>query len=238
MNGALVAERRLQLGLSRSDLARLTGLSWDVISTIEERGEPPALTLNAARRLAAALAIDLTTAAAAWGRPRPHDDDVRVEALIAHADQPISATCIAQALQWSLEQTQRALQCLDERLAATGQTLLHAAPGRYELAPRGDVLQPAELGRLRDHEGPITAGDGALLRRLIIGRREDRCWANFDPHQRARLARLAQRGLIQSDGTWIQLTADADENLQPDLDHIGPHGVQWPLRHRRAAAAE
>ncbi len=238
MNSALVAERRLQLGLSRTDLARLTGLAWDVIATIEERGEPPALTLHAARRLASALAIDLTTIAAAWGRAQPEDEDVRVEALLAHADHPASATHIADALQWSLKRTQRALQHLDERLAGTGQTLRHTAPGCYELAPRGDVLQPGDLGRLREREEPISAADAALLRRLIIGRREDRCWANFDSRQRTRLVRLAQRGLVQSDGTWIHLSADAHENLQPDLDHTGPHGVQWPLHDRFAAAAD
>jgi len=238
MNGGLVVERRLQLGLSRSDLARLTGLSWDVIVAIEERGEPPALTLNAARRLAAALAVDLTTVAAAWGRPPAQQDDIRLEALLAHADQPLSLTRIARALRWSLEHAQHVLQRLDGRLAATGQTLRHVAPGRYELAARGDVLQAGDLSRLREHEQAITAPEAALLRRLIIGQREDRCWANFNHSQRRTTARLAERGLIRSDGTWVHVTADVDANLQPDLDRTGPHGVQRPLRDRRATAAE
>lgn len=235
MNARVIAGRRLQLGLSRTDLARLTGLNWDLIARIEEHGEPPALTLDAASRLASALAVELTTITS-HGREPPTPDDIRLEALLAHADQPLSVTDISRALGWRLTRTRRAHELLHARLVTTGQTLRHVAPGRYELVARGDVLRPDELGQLRRSESAITAHDAGLLRGLITGRHRERRWEHFDADQRASLARLAERGLIHPAGTWVSLTADADFNLQPDL-RSGPHGVQWPLRNPRAAEA-
>ena len=238
MNGTLVARRRLRLGLSRTDLARLTGLSWDLIASIEERGEPPALTLDAARRLASALAVDLNSLAAPHGRPEPKADDVALEALLAHADRPLSTTELAATMHWNLERTRGALTRLEERLSGTGQSLRHATPGRYELAARGDLLPTADLERLRRCDDAITTADAALLRRLIVGRERSRCWEDFDADQRAALARLAERGLVEPAGSWVILSMNARFNLEPDLDRSGPNGVQWPLRHRRALAAE
>ena len=106
INTALLAQRRIELELSRTDLARLTGLSWDVIARLETDTEPMALTLDAARRLASALAVDLTSIA---GRDAtdPTPDDVLLEALLAHAYRPMSITDIARVLRWSLTRAQQ-----------------------------------------------------------------------------------------------------------------------------------
>jgi len=73
VNGRLIAQRRLELGLSRGDLAHQTGLNWDFLEAIESRGEPPFVTLDAARRLAHALGVDLDSIATQATRrsPRP-----------------------------------------------------------------------------------------------------------------------------------------------------------------------
>ncbi len=229
MNSRLVTERCLALGISRTDLARLTGLSWELIAHIEEHGEPPALTLDAARRLASALGIDLTTLTSRPKQP-PTPNDVRLEALLAHADRPPTATDIADVFGWTLERVVDALSGLDARLAETGQTLRRLPHGRYALTCRGEVLEHDEIARLRRHESPVTGTDAALLRHLIRGRLRDRRWSEFTPDQRTSLARLAEHGLIERTSTRVNLTPDARFNLEPNLQHSGPHGVQWPLR--------
>jgi len=233
MNGGRVMERRIQLGLSRTDLARLTGLSWDGIASIETRGEPAGFTLAAARRLASALAITLSPLASHTREPA--DDDIRIEALLPHADQPLSLTDIARALKWPLARTHQGLKRLDQRLANTGQTVRLSAPGSYELAARGDVLKPAELAALRRHEEQIQPHEARLLHSLIIGRDRHRLWEDFDPEQRSTLARLAQRGLATPAGSWVGITEDARYNLQPEFRRNGLLRVEWPLPDARAA---
>ena len=235
INTALLAQRRIELELSRTDLARLTGLSWDVIARLETDTEPMALTLDAARRLASALAVDLTSIA---GRDAtdPTPDDVLLEALLAHAYRPMSITDIARVLRWSLTRAQQALERLTRRLLTTGHAIRRVHLERYELAARGNIVRPAELARMRRQESKISTDDARLLLRLITGRDRDRLWEDTD--QRAGVARLAGHDLVQPAGCWVSLSYEGEFNLQPDLNRTGPHGVQWPLRSPRAAHAD
>jgi len=238
INTALLAQRRIELELSRTDLARLTGLSWDVIARLETDTEPMALTLDAARRLASALAVDLTSIAGRGGAD-PTPDDVLLEALLAHAYRPMSITDIARVLRWNLTRAQQALERLTRRLLTTGHAIRCVHRERYELAARGNIVRPAELARMRRQESIISTDDARLLLRLITGRDRDRLWEDLDSDQRAGVARLAGHDLVQPAGScWVSLSYEAQFNLQPDLNRTGPHGVQWPLRSPRAAHAD
>lgn len=236
MNGRLIARRRLELSLSRNDLARQTGLGWDLIVKLEGGQQPQALTLNAAQRLAAALAIDLN---ALVQHSIPHTGDhrliLRLEALLAHTRRPHTPHELARAMDQPIHAITAALNQIEDRLLNTGQTL-RRHDGQVELVARGDQLDPDDVAQLRRARDPLGAPEIAMLRRIALGRLRDRCWETLDQADRHLIARLAEHGLIEPGTDHLQLTACAHHCLEPEM-RLGPLGVQWPLEHRRAQHA-
>jgi transcriptional regulator with XRE-family HTH domain len=155
VNGRLIAERRLALGISRADLARLTVLSWTLLTMLEETHEPPFVTLDAARRLARALAVDLNGIADSCHAPVAASDDVRLERLLASAAGAHTYAELAFAMEWPLQRVIAAADGLEHRLLDTGQAL-KTSPRGVRLASRGGRYTTCDLARLRPPPANLT----------------------------------------------------------------------------------
>lgn len=234
MNGELIARRRLLLALSRSDVARQTGMSWDLIASLEGGHEPQAITLDAVRRLAGCLGVDLN---ALVKRSTSQQEDVvrRLEALLTHARRPHTPDELGRAAGLSIDTITTALHELERRLTDTGQAL-HHHEGRVEIVARGDRLRPDDIAQLRRAHDPLGVAEATLLRRIAIGRLRDRRWETLDEPDRRLLARLGDHGLVEPATDHVRLTAHAHASLEPEL-RPGPYGVRWPLEQRRARSA-
>ncbi len=220
MNATLIARRRLELGLSRGDLARITGLSWQLLQAIESSAEPPFVTLDAARRIARALAIDLDSIAADHEYAGPAPDDVRFVRLLASANDAHTLTELAQAMRWPLTRLADAVEQLELRLGPTGQILQHRA-GRLRLTGRGQLCTTPELARLRARHEPITKEQAEVLRIVIIGSGRQQWWEHFSDEQRTAAARLCDHGMVAPAGNSLRLTDRAKFSLQPEISTRG-----------------
>lgn len=219
MNARLIARRRLELQVSRAELARVTGLSWDLLTALEEKSEPPLLTLDAARRLASALAVGLDAIASSSETAIPDADDVRLERLLARASQPVSPTALAKALKWPLPRLVEASQRLEHRLSGTGQALQRQA-GHLRLTARGSGDATGDLGRLRLPVTRLSKRQAELLRIATVGTASQRRWENFDNEQRSDAAQLCELGLIEPVGAELRLSQDAAFCVRPGVFRI------------------
>jgi len=219
MNARLIARRRLELQLSRSDLALVTGLSWDLLTALEEQPEPAFLTLDAARRLASALAVGLDAIASPFESAVPDADDVRLERLLALASRPVSPTALARALEWPLPRLAEASQRLEHRLSGTGQALQRRA-GHLRLTARGSGQATCDLGRLRLPDVRLSKRHAKLLRIATVGTARHRHWENFNDEQRSDAAQLCELGLIEPAGSELRLSRDAAFCLEPEVLRI------------------
>lgn len=235
MNGRLIAERRWALGISRADLARLTGLSWTLVTMLEEEHEPPFVTLDAARRLARALAVDLNGIADSCHAPVAASDDVRLERLLASADGAHTYAELAFAMEWPLQRVIAAAAGLEHRLVDTGQAL-KTSPRGVRLASRGGRYTTCDLARLRPPPANLTKRQAELLRIAIFGTSEQRCCENLDEVQRSDAADLCRLGLLESSQLYgMRLTDNATFSLEPEIGQLPSIGPVKRLRFNRAA---
>lgn len=223
MNGRLIARRRLELGLSRSGLSRLTGLNWDLLEALERSGEPPFVTLDAARRIASALGVDLDAIATRRDKPLRTPDDVRLEQLLARTRAAHAEAALAFAFDWPLRRLTQATRRLEQRLVNTGHALQRSNHG-IRLIARGSEQASHDLARLRSRETSITKSQAELLRIAIIGTGRQQ-WPNFDADQRADAAKLCEHGLVEASVDQLRLSEDARFSLRPQLRHTATASV-------------
>jgi transcriptional regulator with XRE-family HTH domain len=217
VNARLIVRRRLELGLSRADLARLTGLTWTMLTLLEGTVEPPFVTLDAARRLANALAVDLNVIADKWPPTRsPGPDDVCLERLLASSDGIHAHSELALALEWPLPRVIEAAEHLDHRLVGTGQAVRTTDRG-IQLTIRGANHGARAAARLRSRHTRPTKRQAELLRLIILGGDRRSCGEHLDDHQRADAAELSQQGLIEPYRDHLRLTDHARYSLEPEI---------------------
>ena len=217
MNGRLIVRRRLELGLSRADLARLTGLTWTMLTLLEGHRESPFLTLDAARRIARALAVDLNVIAEKWPPSRhPGGDDVCLERLLASSNGVHPQSELALALDWPLPRVIEAAEHLERRLIGTGQAIRTTAVG-IQLVVRGANHGARAAARLRSRHSCPTKRQAELLRHIILSGGQRSFGEDLDAKQRADSAELARQGLIEPYLDHLRLTEHARYSLEPEI---------------------
>ncbi|MGI5122740.1 hypothetical protein ACQEU5_24805 [Marinactinospora thermotolerans] len=97
----------------------------------------------------------------------PPDDAEQVANAVAHARGPVTSTLLAQALGWTLERTEQALEQVRAWPEVTGPLALRLAPGEgYFLQPRLDRLSDEQIACLRGADVALAAGTVRVLRQL------------------------------------------------------------------------
>jgi transcriptional regulator with XRE-family HTH domain len=228
LNGALVTERRLDLGYSESRLARLLAVGAPVIKRLEAGENHGDLTWQTICRLCEVLAIDPAGLAAGPVREpaAATPDDVAVEAALAQAGRRLTGQELARGLKWPLERVQSAIDRLRRRLEQTGVRLNYNG-GRYSLWPAAGILtsdQVEGIERAYVENAHITTHEARVLRQVIDGRVDDVWLTRATAAQKPVLARLLRLGWIERRGTRFLPTEAARHSLliarRPD-DQVG-----------------
>ena len=226
MNGRLIEGRRLELGLSRGDVSKSSGLSWAMLTALEHAGEPPFLNPPRAGSLKSS-AIDLNTIAGGALASPAASDDVRLEALLAGTREAHSEAELAFAMQWPLQRVIDAIERLDQRLTPTGQAVQRRETG-IRLIVRGPLAH-RDTGRLRSLRTTPTKRQAELLRIVLTGTSYERSWDAFDAEQRSDAAALFELGFVYA-GSEVRApvlapSADARFSLEPRYDELAPRSV-------------
>ena len=169
--------------------------------------------LGTLRALSRLLDIDLEELVG--GRTAPPDtptDDLRIEAALAEHPGSFSRDDLAGALEWTLERVDRALNALEERLRPTGRRLRMIGWHRYTLGPNLAILTAPERARLaRTSTNRLGGKDYEALYQIFYG------WtrpAFRHADERASLDTLANHGLINTDRSPLELSADVTFSLR------------------------
>ncbi|MFF3730825.1 hypothetical protein ACFYXM_11015 [Streptomyces sp. NPDC002476] len=134
-------------------------------------------------------------------RPAGADHDaLTVVTALAHADSPLTAEALADALSWTRHRTDAALHHARTHPDTGGAlTLRHVPPEAYTAAPRLDVLAAHQVdalsGRKKPHasvRGPIQPAEAEVLLRVWVDGGID----TGDAAQRQALADLAAADMV------------------------------------------
>ena len=187
-----------------------------MLTLLEGHREPPFLTLDATRRLAHALAVDLNVIADEWPSSRnPGREDICLERLLASSNRVHPHSELALALEWPLPRVIEAAEHLEHRLTGTGQAV-RTTPGGIQLTVRGANHGARAAARLRSRRTRPTKRQAELLR-LIILSGGHRSFGDVDGKERADAAQLSQQGLIEPYLDYTRLTDHARYSLEPEI---------------------
>jgi transcriptional regulator with XRE-family HTH domain len=207
--------RRLELGMSTRQLAKLTGTTGVTIGELERGrnidGQPVALLV----RIADALALTLPELLAPSPRDEWADDNgdaAAVGALLHGQQQPSRVDNLARALEWTLPRVRHALEALDVHLEAAG-LCVHTASGAVQLARAAGAIDDTSIERAaqaRDRRDPVSTLHAQLVRYILTGALTP---ARQQPNaNRVALGQLANAGVLTRD-TTPALTDDVAYSL-------------------------
>lgn len=217
LDTALIARRRIELGLSQRALSAECGFSNVTISLLESGRNHEELTIRKLGQLANALGLPIGVlfADARCEERKPANDDRVLEALLAEARQALGRGQIAVTLGWALDRVEAALEELADRLGSTG-VLLHRASSGFTLRPRSELLsgkQRQELERLRMRTRQLRAPGMRILLAAVRGELPsdwDRLAGNSD---RVNMSMLVNAGVLEGPKSGYQPTADLRRSL-------------------------
>lgn len=199
MNARLGADelrrRRLELGLTRRELARRAAVDPSVIEDAEAHGI--GIYAHTASLLAGELGIDTPPV------PQPQSSspgDVEVlGAVLADLDSPIATQTIAAALAWPLERVHDAAAQLRHELQRLGQTVTLSPGDQLGLAPFATCISDEQ--RAAVHRESLTIDDATadVLLAVLRVRRDERSWNKLDDNQRVIAMQLVAAGAITED---------------------------------------
>ena len=199
MNARLGADelrrRRLELGLTRRELARRAALDLSVIEDAEIHGIP--IYDHTASLLAGELGIDTSQVPPP---PSTSPGDVEVlGAVLADLSTPIATQTIAAALAWPPERVRAAAAHLRHELQQLGQTVTLSPDDQLGLAPFATCINDEQ--RAAVHRKALTIDDATahVLLAVLRGRRDDRSWNKLDDNQRVIAMQLVAAGAINED---------------------------------------
>ena len=219
LNGTLIRERRLSLGLSQPALARAIGVSSPVVDRIERGTNHDELNMRMVRQLAERLGLSMGGILA----PPPcgssaGEVDVKLEAALSLVSRRISLSGVARALDLDLPTAQAAIEALRERLAPSGRRVIYSG-GKVQINPSVDRLAPDEVQRVEResmNEVRISVSQARVLRDLVQGR-VDRYWkSEASSTQRNSLVTLIRLGWVEDDGQLAQPGPEVRYSLNLD----------------------
>jgi transcriptional regulator with XRE-family HTH domain len=187
--------RRLELGLTRRELARRAAVDLSVIEDAEAHGIP--IYDHTASLLAGELGIDTRHV------PQPRSSspsDVEVlGAVLADLGAPIATQTTAAALAWPPERVRAAAAQLRHELQRLGQTVTLSPSDELGLAPFATCISDEQRAAVRRKTLTIDHTTAEVLLAVLRGRRDERSWNKLDDHQRAVAMQLVAAGAITED---------------------------------------
>lgn len=219
LDSDLIVERRLALGLSQPALARAVGRSPAVVAKMEAGENHESLTLDLLTRLSEVLGVPVSAIVRLHGEPEnPTPDDLKLEAMLAHAGKGLTAKTLATATGWSLERTHDGLEMLRRRLRHSGVRLVHHA-GRWRLRGVTGVLTSDEVQRLERASvstDRLSLDVGRVLLAIVRGDVDAQWLRQATESQRIAAARLQRLGYAQMDRGKLRVTKDVRFSLGLD----------------------
>ena len=203
--------RRLELGLTRRELARRAAVDLSVIEDAETHGIP--IYSHTASLLADELGID---ASHVPQRPSSSPGDVEtLGAVLADLGTPTSTQTIAAALAWAPERVRAAAAQLRDALQRLGQTITLSPGDKLGLAPFATCISDEQ--RAAVHREALTIDDttAEVLLAVLRGRRDDRSWTKLDDTQRGIAMQLVAAGAITEDHGMLAPTDDLARAFEP-----------------------
>ncbi len=197
VNVELITRRRVALGLSRHDLARASGLSWQALLKLEESGWTDGThTLNTLRAIAQALGLDPADLLKRKRHQATQEPDAKtVGAALAFNPDGLQDDVLARALDWPADRVQDAIAALAQQLPAVGQTVRHVH-GHTQLVPANLTLDTRRLDALARATRPLGHDHARVLLKTLRGTRRENRWENFTTADRVRLIDLIDQGAL------------------------------------------
>jgi transcriptional regulator with XRE-family HTH domain len=189
--------RRLELGLTRRELARRAAVDLSVIEDAEAHGI--GIYDHTASLLAGELGIDTRHVP----QPRsssPSDIEV-LGAVLADVGAPIETQTIAAALVWPAERVRDAAAQLRHELQRLGQTVTLSPSDELGLAPFATCINDEQRAAVHREALSIDHATAEVLLAILRGRRDERSWNKLDDTQRVIAMQLVAAGAItEGDG--------------------------------------
>jgi len=185
--------RRLELGLTRRELARRAAVDLSVIEDAEIHGIP--IYDHTASLLAGELGIDTSRVP-----QRAGSSSVDVEmlgAVLADLGTPIATQTIAAALAWSPERVRDAAAQLRHELQPLGQTVTLSPSDQLGLAPFASCISDEQRAAVRREALTIDDATAHVLLAVLRGRRDERSWNKLEGRRPAAGRAALRRGATQ-----------------------------------------
>lgn len=187
--------RRLELGLTRRELARRAAVDLSVIEDAEAHGIE--IYDHTTSLLASELGID--TSHPPQPRSSPPGDVEILGALLADLGTPTATQTIAAALAWAPERVRDAAGTLRHELQRLGQTVTLSPGDQLDLAPYATCISDEQRAAVHREALTIDHATAEVLLSVLRGRRDDRSWNNLNDDQRVIAMQLVAAGAITED---------------------------------------
>lgn len=213
VNGTLISSQRIALKLTRHDLAKASGVSWQALEMLEGSHWNDRLPLSTVCRVARALGLRTIDLLNRDDEPRgePQDATVVGRTLAAHPD-GLDDDVLARALGWPLQRVREAITTLADLLPAVGQTL-RRVDAHSQVAPASSPLDQDRTQAIARAADPLDADDARALLRVLRGHSRNGYWDEFTADERDRLMRLIDQGVLVDEGGTVQPSIETREAL-------------------------
>jgi len=213
VNGTLISTQRVALKLTRHDLAKASGVSWQALEMLEGSHWNDRLPLSTLSRVARALGLKPTDLLNREDEPRgePQDATIIGRTLAAHPD-GLDDDVLARALGWPTQRVIDAITTLAELLPAIGQTL-RRVDAHSQIAPASSPVDRHRTQAIARAADPLDPDDARTLLRVLRGHSRNGYWHEFTRNERDRLMRLIDQGILVDEGGTVQPSIETREAL-------------------------
>jgi transcriptional regulator with XRE-family HTH domain len=191
--------RRLELGLTRRELARRAAVDLSVVEDAEAHGM--GIYDHTASLLADELGIDTGHLPQSSGGP-PGDVEM-LGAVLADLGTPIATQTIAAALGWPAERVHAAAAQLRHELQRLGQTVTLSPSDQLGLAPSATCINDEQRAAVHSEALTIDDATAHVLLAVLRGRRDERSWNKLDDNQRVIAMQFVAAGAITEDNGML-----------------------------------
>jgi hypothetical protein len=191
--------RRLELGLTRRELAWRAAVELSVIEDAEAHG------IGIYAHTASLLAGELGINTRHVPQPRsssPSDVEV-LGAVLADLGAPIATQTTAAALAWPPERVRAAAAQLRHELQRLGQTVTLSPSDEPGLAPFATCISDEQRAAVHREALTIDHATAEVLLAVLRGRRDERSWNKLDDNQRTVAMQLVAAGTITEDHSML-----------------------------------